>query len=134
MKNCTQCGKCCIKYSNGDLGATQSDIELWDIFRPDIYQYVRNGKIWMDPVTGQQIERCPWLREAPSTTPGKIIYTCDIYYDRPEDCKYYPVTIEQMINDDCEMLEPQDLAKPKQAQKTLDKLMFDSRPPFEQSS
>ena len=132
MKNCTQCGKCCIKYSNGDLGATEKEIELWDVFRPDIYQYVRNGKIWLDPVTGKQIERCPWLREAPSKEAGQVIYTCDIYYDRPEECKHYPVTIEQMINDDCEMLEPQDLAKPKHAQKTLDKLMFDSRPPFEQ--
>jgi uncharacterized protein len=132
MKNCTQCGKCCIKYSDGGLSATESEIELWDIFRPDIYQYVRNGEIWMDPVTGKQIERCPWLREAPNHEAGRVIYTCDIYYDRPEDCKHYPVTIEQMINDDCEMLEPQDLAKPKHAQKTLDKLMFDSRPPFEQ--
>jgi len=132
MKNCTQCGKCCIKYSYGGLSASESEIELWDIFRPDIYQYVRNGEIWMDPVTGKQIERCPWLREASSKETDGVIYTCDIYYDRPEDCKHYPVTIEQMINDDCEMLEPQDLAKPKQAQKTLDKLMFDSRPPFEQ--
>jgi len=132
MKNCTQCGKCCIKYSDGGLSASESEIELWDIFRPDIYQYVRNGEIWMDPVTGKQIKRCPWLREAPGTESGKVIYTCDIYYDRPEDCKHYPVTIEQMINDDCEMLEPQDLTKPKNAQKTLDKLMFDSRPSFEQ--
>jgi len=132
MKNCTQCGKCCIKYSDGGLSATESEIELWDIFNPDIYQYVRNGKIWMDPVTGQQIERCPWLREAPGKGAGQVIYTCDIYYDRPEDCRHYPVTVEQMINDDCEMLEPQDLAKPKQAQKTLDKLMFDSRPPVDQ--
>jgi len=36
-----------------------------------------------------------------------------------------------MINDECEMLEAKDLAKPKQAQKTLNKLMVDSRPPFE---
>ena len=28
------------------------------------------------------------------------------------------------------MLETQDLVKPKQAQKTLDKIMADSRPPF----
>jgi len=135
VKNCTQCGKCCIKYSDGGLSASDSEIELWDIFRPDIYQYVRNGEIWIDPITGKQMERCPWLREEKSTVSdqesGNKKYTCDIYYDRPEDCKHYPVTIEQMINDDCEMLESQDLAKPKQAQKKLDKLMFDSRPPFE---
>ncbi len=60
----------------------------------------------------------------------KNIYTCDIYNDRPDDCKYYPVTIEQMVADDCEMLELRDLDKPKQAQRALDKLMIDSRPSF----
>ncbi len=127
MKECNQCGKCCTKYGNGGLSATDDEIELWDIFKPDIYNYVRDSKIWMDPDTGKQLEVCPWLRKVPN----QEIYTCDIYYDRPDDCKYYPVTIEQMLNDECEMLEEKDLAKPKQAQKTLNKIMADSRPPYE---
>ncbi len=106
---------------------THSEIEMWDLFKPDIYRYVNNGKTWMDPETGNQLALCPWLRKESN----KNIYTCDIYYDRPDDCKFYPVTIEQMINDECEMLEAKDLTKPKQAQKTLDKLMSDSRPPYE---
>lgn len=81
----------------------------------------------MDPITGDQIKRCPWLRQLPDQ--GK--YVCDIYYDRPDDCKHYPVTIEQMIKDECEMLEVRDLASPRQAQGVLDKLMADSRPPVE---
>ena len=81
----------------------------------------------MDPDTGKQLELCPWLRKLPD----QEMYICDIYYDRPDDCKHYPVTIEQMINDDCEMLEAGDLAKPKQSQKVLDKLMADSRPAVE---
>ncbi len=81
----------------------------------------------MDPDTGNQLELCPWLRKLPDQEK----YICDIYYDRPDDCKHYPVTIEQMINDDCEMLEAKDLAKPKQAQKDLDILMADSRPAVE---
>ncbi|HEB28610.1 MAG TPA: YkgJ family cysteine cluster protein [Porticoccus sp.] len=125
MKDCNQCGKCCVKYSNGGLSASQSEIELWELFKPDIYQYVSNGKIWVDPKTGEQIERCPWLRKEPNQEK----YTCEIYYDRPDDCKFYPVTIEQMVKDECEMLEAQDLNKPKQAQVALDKLMVDSRPP-----
>ena len=123
MKECNQCGKCCIKYSNGGLSASAEEIELWDIFKPNIYKYVLNGKIWFDPDTGNPIEICPWLRKATD----KNIYTCDIYYDRPEDCKLYPVTIEQMIQDECEMLEKRDLNKPKYAQKILDKIMVDSR-------
>lgn len=126
MNECNQCGKCCAKYSNGGLSVTASEIKSWDMFRPDIYEYVHDGKIWMNPDTGEQLDLCPWLRKDPK----KDIYTCDIYFDRPDDCKYYPVTIEQMLNDECEMLEERDLKNPKQAQKTLDKFMADSRPPF----
>ena len=127
MKECNQCGKCCTKYSNGGLSVSESEIKHWDIFRADIYNYVSNGNIWFDPDTGKQLEICPWLRKEPNQNK----YTCDIYFDRPDDCKYYPVTIEQMIKDECEMLEERDLTKPKQAQKSLDKLMADSRPAFE---
>jgi len=81
----------------------------------------------MSPDTGKQIKLCPWLRKLPNQNK----YICEIYYDRPEDCKYYPVTIDQMVMDECEMLEVQDMAKPKQAQKTLNNLLADSRPPFE---
>jgi hypothetical protein len=35
-----------------------------------------------------------------------------------------------MINDECEMLELKDLSQPKLAQRTLDKLMIDSRPTY----
>jgi len=80
----------------------------------------------MSPDTGKQIKLCPWLRKLPNQNK----YICDIYYNRPDDCKYYPVTIDQMVMDECEMLEVQDMDKPKQAQKTLNKLLADSRPPF----
>ena len=126
MKECNQCGKCCTKYSNGGLSASESEIKFWDVFRPEIYDYVSDGKIWMNPKTGKQLELCPWLRKQPDQN----IYTCDIYYDRPDDCKHYPVTIEQMIEDECEMIEERDLGNSKYAQKKLDKLMADSRPPF----
>ncbi len=122
MKECNQCGKCCIKYGNGGLSATASEIEFWEVFRPDISRYVRAGKIWMDPDSGQQLERCPWLRKAP----GQEKYTCDIYHDRPDDCKHYPVNLDEMVRDECEMIEVQDLLHPKQAQQALEKFMGDS--------
>lgn len=126
MKDCNQCGKCCIKYSYGGLSATATEIELWEIFRPDIANYVDGGNIWISPVTGKHLQLCPWLRRAPDQNR----YTCDIYDDRPEDCKSYPVAIDQMIEDGCEMLEPKDLANPKQAQNRLNLIMSDSRPPY----
>jgi uncharacterized protein len=131
MKDCNQCGKCCINYGNGGLSASASELEFWEVFRPHIFRYVSNGKIWMSPDTGEQLERCPWLREAPvKNKSDQVKYTCDIYYDRPDDCKHYPVTIEQMVSDECEMIEVRDMDNLKQAQRTLDQIMIDSRPSF----
>ena len=124
VKNCNQCGKCCIRYGNGGLSASTSEIEWWETNRPDIARYVSDGKIWTHPDTGQQLERCPWLERLP----GQDKYTCSIYYDRPDDCKYYPVKIDQMRIDECEMLEARDLLDLKKAQRVLDLLMADSRP------
>ena len=136
MKDCNQCGKCCVKYGNGGLSASTSEVAFWETFRPKISDYVNDGNIWTNPNTGEQLERCPWLRQVPyfdkssHDKPSPIKYTCDIYYDRPDDCKHYPVTIEQMVADDCEMIEVRDLDNLKQAQRTLDKLMIDSRPSY----
>lgn len=125
MKSCTQCGKCCVHYADGGLSATASEISWWEIFRPEIVEYVRDGEIWISPLTGKQLTRCPWLQKLPDQEK----FVCEIYLDRPEDCRHYPVDIDQMARDECEMLEPRDLLKPKQAQKELDELMADSRPP-----
>jgi len=125
MKACNQCGKCCINYSDGGLSVTASEIDYWETFNPAIFKYVKDGKIWISPDSGKQLKRCPWLRQ----NPGQNKFTCDIYHDRPDDCRHYPVTIDQMIQDECEMLELTDLAKSKQAQKALDEMMSDSRPP-----
>ena len=127
MKECNQCGKCCIKYGNGGLTTSTSQISYWSDHKPEIYKYVKNGNIWFEPETGNQIEVCPWLRKQPNQN----IYTCDIYYNRPDDCKFYPSTLDEMVIDDCEMIEPKDLANPKQGQKSLDIIMQDSRKEFE---
>lgn len=127
MKDCNQCGKCCTLYGGGNLAVSDDDIEKWETSRPDIASYVHGGKIWFSPVTGELMLRCPWLRKLPEQDK----YACRIYYDRPEDCRHYPVDIDQMLKDDCEMLEPRDLANPRKAQKALDELMADSRPPLD---
>ena len=124
MKNCNSCGKCCEKYGHDGLSASAEEIEAWETYRPDIARYVQDGKIWIDPTTGKHVERCPWLRKSPEGNK----FTCDIYEDRPEDCRYYPVHIAEMIRDECEMLEPRDLFNHRRAQRKLDAIMIDSRP------
>jgi len=155
MKDCNSCGKCCIKYGNGGLSASSADIEGWALFNPELFEYVKDGNIWFDPATGKLIEYCPWLRKEPSAGKessvgkepsadkehGQAFYTCSIYHNRPEDCRHYPSTIEEMIGDECEMIEVRDLPAPSdspkraqitlsKAQRALDKLMADSRPPL----
>ena len=103
---------------------------MWELFRPDIYRYVKKKEIWFDPGSGEALTSCPWLRESPEQNSGKKHYTCDIYLDRPEDCRHYPSRINEISQDECEMLELKDLAEPKRAQSELDRLMADSRPPY----
>ena len=119
MKACNSCGKCCVKYSNGQLSASKEDIELWESFRPDVAQFVVDGEIWYSPSSKQLLELCPWLNKDPLS--GQFL--CDIYLDRPEDCRAYPMTLSDMLKDACEMLEPGDLLDLKQAQVMLTEIM-----------
>ena len=125
MKNCNSCGKCCETAGNGGLSASPEEIDYWETYRPDIAAFVDGKRIWVNPATGEYFARCPFLQKSPD---GKKTF-CDIYDDRPEDCRHYPVDIEQMVLDKCEMLEPRDLTNPRRAQKALDAIMIDSRPP-----
>jgi Fe-S-cluster containining protein len=124
VKDCNQCGKCCIRYGGGGLTATAGEIDWWENHRPDIFALVGDGEIWVDPKTGKQMTQCPWLEKEPGTEK----YTCSIYFDRPDECKHYPVTIEEMVRDGCEMIEARDLKNPQKAQRDLDQIMSDSRP------
>ncbi|GAA61536.1 hypothetical protein P20652_3416 [Pseudoalteromonas sp. BSi20652] len=128
MKECNQCGKCCIKYGGGDLSATKEEIDLWELFNPEIYEYVKNNEIWFDPKTGLRLQVCPFLEIAPQKDPfAKNMYTCSIYLDRPEDCRHYPSLISEMIRDECEMIESIDITNQTRAQHKLDLIMIDSR-------
>ncbi len=62
MTACNQCGKCCIHYSDGGLSATSSEIDWWETHRPDIFEYMRDGKIWVSPLTGRPLAslNVPW--------------------------------------------------------------------------
>ncbi|PAJ75287.1 zinc/iron-chelating domain-containing protein [Pseudoalteromonas sp. NBT06-2] len=131
MKECNQCGKCCMKYGGADLSVTMEEIDMWELFQPHIFEYVKNGKVWFDPQTNKQLSTCPFLETMPKSKLSKQVkYTCGIYLDRPEDCRHYPISIAEMVRDECEMIESIDIENPKRAQTKLDILMVDSRPPY----
>ena len=112
MRACTQCGKCCYKYEGDNwLGsASEADMLLWLIQAPDVLDYVGGNRrdLWVNPGTGKELQRCPWLDKLP----GEEKYRCQIHEFRPEVCRDYPIDINQMIDLDCEMLEEGDLDKP----------------------
>lgn len=129
MKDCNSCGKCCIKYGDGDISATQDEIDLWELFNPEIFEYVKHNQIWFNPDTGERLKQCPFLEAIPNPNPdANKKYRCRIYMDRPEDCRHYPSLVSEMIRDKCEMIEAVDLTNPVKAQEKLDFLMRDSRP------
>lgn len=135
MQDCNSCGKCCIKYSNGALYAEAEEIAFWENVRPYIADKVNHlaaksqSNIWFNNQTQQPYQICPWLSvDEKRSTSDKKYYLCDIYYDRPNDCRLYPTTISEMINDQCEMIEVKDLTDLNKAQKEVDKLMADNRP------
>ena len=110
MQDCNQCGKCCLKYKGGAwLGsATDQDRLFWQVFRPDILEYLgHENELWVSPVTGLKMRRCPWLRKLPRQDK----YNCRIHRFRPEVCRNFPIDVEQMIQMDCEMLEEGDLVQ-----------------------
>lgn len=127
MKPCNSCGKCCVKYGHNGLDVSSEEIAQWELFRPQIIDYIKRGKVWFHPETGKSFDLCPWLTKDKQSEQ----YFCDIYYDRPEDCRLYPTSIAEMIRDGCEMIEATDITNPSRAQTLLDKLMEDDRPPLQ---
>ncbi len=96
---------------------------------PDIFEYVRGSEIWFDPQSGERFAVAPFLEVVPTKDKNaQAKYTCSIYLDRPEDCRHYPSLINEMVRDECEMIEVIDLQDTKKAQRKLDILMKDSRP------
>ena len=105
------------------MSASQAEIDYWQEHRPDIYRYVSNGEIWADPDSGVVLERCPFLY---TDAAGRKLL-CKIYNQRPDDCRFYPSTVDEMVSDGCEMIELKDLRNPRRAKKDLEELMSDSR-------
>lgn len=122
MKDCNQCGKCCIKYGGSDLAITDREIDQWEQHNPEIFKYVKDNEIWFDPESGVRLDTCPFLIKQPATNHPITKYTCSIYLHRPDDCRQYPTLINEMIRDGCEMIEERDLLYPGDAQRKLELL------------
>ncbi|MBI4792938.1 MAG: hypothetical protein HY789_09510 [Deltaproteobacteria bacterium] len=103
-----QCGHCCLNLSDAiDVCATEEDIRRCEENnRYDILAWVDiislgEGHpvydIWINPTTGDDVGRCPWLRKLP----GKNKFICRIQDMKPEHCRNYPLSREHAENPGC---------------------------------
>lgn len=83
---CACCGKCCL-YFGGHLHASDRDLARWKREgRDDLLARVnRLGWIWVDPVTKQLVDPCPFL-----TPDGPERWVCSINDTKPDICRDYP--------------------------------------------
>lgn len=83
---CLCCGKCC-RYFGGHLHASKRDLERWkQQQRDDLLSRVnRLGWLWVDPVTKQLLDPCPFLEQADQQQ-----WICSINDTKPDICRDYP--------------------------------------------
>ncbi len=103
---CNNCGICCKKYV-GSLMATVEDMKRWeDEERDDIlertflladeFHHFRDDQLIADlwiTKQGNEPHACPWWHRSTG---------CRIHDTKPQQCRDYPISLEQAVRDGCE--------------------------------
>jgi len=121
---CAQCGSCCLNSNAYYTNVTEEDIEMWvenerydilDWVDPICFEYPlkkpfswKNFRdhdivcfdIWISPKTGDDVDRCPWLRKIPN----KNKYKCRIHDVKPGFCRDFPDTVKRARKFHCKGL------------------------------
>lgn len=99
LTSCERCGNCCDERVASGLSASSEDLKNWEDNNPNILKYTHKvhealdcADLWFSPITGQELERCPWLRK----DRNKPTYKCLIHDLKPEVCSSYPLNLNQM--------------------------------------
>ena len=94
---CKQCGNCCLNLNDAfQTSVSDEDIAMWKREgQCDILEWVDSiflGEdhyiydIWINPKTGDDVCRCPWLRKLLKQNK----YICRIHDVKSEHCRNYP--------------------------------------------
>ena len=95
---CKQCGNCCFLPDAYCITANIDDLNRWENEeRFDILQYIDSGDFWFSPITGIELNRCPWLRKLPK----KDKYKCRIQSTKPIHCHEYPKSKKHALKTGC---------------------------------
>jgi Fe-S-cluster containining protein len=102
---CQRCGICCLHARFDEVH--EEDIRSWEeLGRTDVLQWVRYRplgqgdfayEVWIDPVTGEVAESCPWIEK--KSNGGQ--YICRIYDVRPTICRYFPASRKHALEVGC---------------------------------
>lgn len=94
--HCRQCGHCCLNLHDAIATcAAEADVRRWKAAgRNDILAWIDPIAVgnecvydlWVNPKTGEDVRRCPWLRKVT----GQDRYLCRIHEFKPEHCREYP--------------------------------------------
>ncbi len=99
--NCKQCGNCCLNLSDAySTTANEEDILRWEKEgRIDILECIDmyTMDLWFSPKTGDELNRCPWLRKLPN----KNKYICRIHDTKPKHCIDYPKSVKHALKTKC---------------------------------
>ena len=100
---CVQCGHCCLDLSDAyQTSVPDFDVIRWECEnRYDILEWVDSfaglNDIWVNPKTGESVNRCPWLRKLPK----KDKYICKIHETKPEHCLNFPKSKRHALENGC---------------------------------
>ena len=95
--NCSCCGHCCLNLIDAYNGCvSDADLARWrKLSRNDLLAWVKTLALgpdnmlhtaWVDPETGEDVERCPWLLDGL----GQKGHLCGINDIKPDHCQSYP--------------------------------------------
>jgi Fe-S-cluster containining protein len=95
--NCRCCGHCCLSLIDAYNGCvSDDDLDRWHQHdRFDILAWVQTLDLgptnklhaaWVDPETGDDVERCPWLIDRLD----RKGHLCGIEEIKPDHCRAYP--------------------------------------------
>jgi len=105
---CLQCGHCCLDLYDAFCTTVNiedinrwKDEDRWDILRwINIFEFDGEegfGDLWISPNTGEEVNRCPWLRKLPL----KDTYKCRIHEIKPSHCRNYPKSKKHALTTGC---------------------------------
>ena len=94
---CRGCGHCCLNLPDAYNGCvSEADVQRWrrngrlDILKRldavDLGPGNRLYLAWLDPETGEDVDRCPWLLERID----RHGFLCGIDDIKPDHCRDYP--------------------------------------------